>query len=672
MGWNSVWPASIDSGIPISYILRHCAGLPMPLAFAGRILESRCEEVIILNQVLNIRNVVCGLVAAAMLAALACGASETPSEPAAPAASGQQSAPAAAATEAPAASATEAPAQPTATAELAQPAGMTDASAGGAAPTAMPEPTDTPEPSAGTPVQADLRVAITPPYAENLLGWRVGGTNQGMLQPMQEALFQRDYLDWSAQPMLAESWEVSPDGQQWTIKLRENVPFHRDGGTFGVSDFVLSFQLWSHPEANTGLGNFWHQLLGPEGEQRSFEVETLGQAATVTAVSDSEMVWNMNRPELWIPFYASEATTDPLIYSLDYWETYGEDAYAQNPVGTGPWQHVSYEQGVKLEYERAFENHWRINPDFDTLTFFFAEEDLTRVAMLRTKEADIAEIPRDLQGDIVDAGFAITQSTLPAFMVWVGIGGQYLEDKRDANDPNTNVLVRRAMNHAIDREALNEAFFDNKMELMANTGWHPTDPSFDSEWEIPAYDPDRSRELLAEAGYGDGSGPSIEFMSGKLVGVPELTEIAVPIISWLEEVGFDVDRQIGEFQPIRTRYRAREMNGVLWTHRTGFWPAGRNMRIYFVSPTLAGAVYMFEDPNTEDLFGRWQSSVDEAERLELMQEAGQYLYDQNATIPLGFLFAEFGINPEVIASYSVNNSYFGGMKGHEYTQVVRR
>ena len=269
----------------------------------GARLRPRCEEVIVLKQVMNIRNVVCGLVAAAMLVALACGTSETPSEPAAPAASGQQPAQPAAATEAPTASATEAAAAaPPATTALAQPAGMTDASAGGAAPTAMPEPTDTPEPSAGTPVQADLRVAITPPYAENLLGWRVGGTNQGMLQPMQEALFQRDYLDWSARPMLAEEWSVSPDGTEWTIKLRENVPFHRDGGTFGVSDFVFSFQLWSHPEANTGFGSFWHQILGPEGEERSIEVEMLGQAATVTEVSDSEMVWNMNQPELWIPF----------------------------------------------------------------------------------------------------------------------------------------------------------------------------------------------------------------------------------------------------------------------------------------------------------------------------------------------------------------------------------
>ena len=44
------------------------------------------------------------------------------------------------------------------------------------------------------------------------------------------------------------------------------------------------------------------------------------------------MIWHANRPELWVPFWFSDATTDPLIYSLDYWQKVGEDEYAQNPV----------------------------------------------------------------------------------------------------------------------------------------------------------------------------------------------------------------------------------------------------------------------------------------------------------------------------------------------------
>ncbi|MCE2500553.1 MAG: ABC transporter substrate-binding protein [Dehalococcoidia bacterium] len=633
-----------------------------------------------MSRAIWIRTTIFAALSLALTAALACGApaEQQPAAPAAPAANQQQqqaaqSQPA----QQPAAqqTGTEQQQQPAAQQEakptLALPSGMADTRAGGAAPTAAPTAAPVPEATAGQPVQADLRVAITPPYAENLLGWRVGGTNQGMLQPMQEQLFQRDYVTWEAKGMLVTEWEVSKDGKEWHFQLREGVPFHHGDDTFGVSDFVFSFQLWSHPEGK-GATDWFHELLGPEGEKRSFEVDTLGITAAVEEVSDSEMIWHANRPELWVPFWFSDATTDPLIYSLDYWETNGEAVYAESPVGTGPWQHVSYQQGAKLEYERVPYEHWRITPDFETLTFFFAEEDLTRVAMLRAGEADIAEIPRELQGEVVDAGYAITQSTLPAFMVWVGIGGQYLEDKRNADDPTTNVLVRRAMNHAIDRHAINEAFFDNKMELMANTGWHPTDPAYDPAWEIPEYNPDLSRQLLAEAGYAEGAGPSIEFMSGKLVGVPELTEIAVPIISWLEEVGFEVDAQIGEFQPIRTRYKAREMNSTLWTHRTGFWPSGRNVRVYFVSPNQQGSVFMFEDPYVEEQYDTWKKSVNAEEREQIMQEVGQFMYEQNATMPLGFLFAEFGINPEVIAGYSVNNSYFGGMKGHEYTRVVRQ
>jgi ABC-type transport system substrate-binding protein len=416
----------------------------------------------------------------------------------------------------------------------------------------------------------------------------------------------------------------------------------------------------------------WDTLLGPAGDERSFEVETLGTAANVEVISDHEIVFHLGRPELNLLAFISDAFTDPLIYNLAHWEEVGREGYGKNPVGTGPWKFVEYNPGSSLTYERVDYEHWRVTPDFETLRYVFAPEDVTRLAMLLTGEADIVEIPRELQEEVLNKNMSITRSTLPAFMVWIAIGGQYLEDKRDSNDPNTDPLVRQAMNLAIDRKQLNDAFFAGKMELMANTGWHPSDPTFNPEWTVPEYNPEKARELLQQAGYTADAGPKVKFMAANLVGVPELKELGVPMSQMMEEVGFNMELEVGEFQPIRTAYKAREMQGTLWTHRTGFWPAWRNMLVYFVSPALDGAVFMYEDPFTEESYERFLNSIDLEERDNLIGDMGDFMYAQNATIPMGFLFAEFGVNPAVIAEYSVNNSYFGGMKGHEYTKVVRR
>ena len=233
-----------------------------------------------MSKIVSLRTAIFGVLALALTVVIACGGA-APAEPAAQTTSGDssaQSAQAAPQQSQPQQQQQQPASQPSGqqqaqsqapepTKAAAQPVGMSDASTGGGVPTSTPEPTEAPAATLGEPVQSDLRVAITPPYAENLLGWRVGGTNQGILQPMQEALFQRHYQTWEAVPMLAESWSVSPDGKQWTIKLRENVPFHHEEDTFGVSDFVFSFQLWSHPEAKTGFGDYWHQMLGPAGDR---------------------------------------------------------------------------------------------------------------------------------------------------------------------------------------------------------------------------------------------------------------------------------------------------------------------------------------------------------------------------------------------------------------------
>ena len=67
--------------------------------------------------------------------------------------------------------------------------------------------------------------------------------------------------------MLATDWSVSADGKTWNIKLRENVPFHHGEDTFGVSDFVFSFQLWSHPGEQGGVRTAVEHPIGPGRRQ---------------------------------------------------------------------------------------------------------------------------------------------------------------------------------------------------------------------------------------------------------------------------------------------------------------------------------------------------------------------------------------------------------------------
>ena len=81
---------------------------------------------------------------------------------------------------------------------------------------------------------------------------------------------------------------------------------------------------------------------------------------------------------------------------------------------------------------------------------------------------------------------------------------------------------------------------------------------------------------------------------------------------------------------------------------------------------------MYENPVTDELYNRFANSIDVMERRQLMTEIGDIIYNDYGTIPLVYLYGEYAINPEVVVDYKVNNSYFGALKGHEYTKAVRK
>ena len=539
----------------------------------------------------------------------------------------------------------------------------TAAQAGATVPAAQAEastPVSAVQPTAaasteGEPVQERLRVAVVPPYIQGTLGFLMGGTPQGLLQPIQEHLVQMDYFSGELVPMLATEWEMTPDGKTWNFKLRENIPCHK-GGDFTANDVVLGWELVTREDSAAGRREVWRNLLVVK--------------ENIEIVNDHEFVYHLQRPELTIPFLLADVQTDLTVYCQGYWNEVGQEGFEANPVGTGPYEFREFKQGANFLFERVPYKHWRANPDFRELEFLMVPEDATRLAMILTNEAEISEVNREGQVDVIAAGMKIARSSLPAYSAWIGIGGLYLDDKRDPKDPNTNLMVRKAMNLAIDREAINKAVFGGKGELMANMPYHSSDESFNPEWTVYPYDPEEAKRLLVEAGYPSGVG--VRFMIGPLAGVPELPDMGLAAAQMLEAVGFNVELQVGEFAPIRSAFRARELQNTLWTHRTGFWPGWRNIPVYFTSPKAEGIVFMYENPETDAMYNRFLNSVDVEQRRQLMTDIGNILYDDYGTIPMVYLYGEYAMNPEVVVDYKVNNSYFGALKGHEYTKAVRK
>src|SRR5207237_7898449 len=204
----------------------------------------------------------------------------------------------------------------------------------------------------------------------------------------------------------------------------------------------------------------------------------------------------------------------------------GEDGVKKRPIGLGPYKFVSHTPGVELVLE-AFEGYWRKVPNIKRLTIKSVPEESTRLAMLKKGEADFAggqgeiaeKIKRDPKLTLVD--------TRHASMFWLEFPEQW-----DAKSPWADKRVRLAVNYALDRQAINEA---------ACLGYCPPAGVIIPrvmDYALPLeplpYDPQKAKQLLAEAGYPNG------FDAGELVPIPPFFVVAEAVVNDLNAVGIRV------------------------------------------------------------------------------------------------------------------------------------
>ena len=311
-------------------------------------------------------------------------------------------------------------------------------------------------------------------------------------------------------PSLAESWTVSRDGLAYEFVLRKGARFH-NGDPVTAEDVKFSLERY-----------------------RGTSQKTLKDRVAAVETPDPWRV-RIRLKQPWPDFmtFYSIATGAGWIVPKKYVEKVGEDGFKKAPIGAGPYRFVSFTPGVELVLE-AFDQYWRRTPSVKRLVFRAIPDDTTRLAALKRGEVDIAYA---FFGPVAEEVRRTPGLTLKATVVptpfWV-----YFADQWDPKSPWHDRRVRLAANHAIDRQAINEA--ENLGHAKMTSSIVPA--SFDFYWQPPgyAYDPARARQLLVEAGYPNGFDAGDYFVDAAFVNVAEAT------VNYLQAAG------------IRTRVRPLE------------------------------------------------------------------------------------------------------------------
>jgi len=302
--------------------------------------------------------------------------------------------------------------------------------------------------------------------------------------------------------VLAESYEQI-DANRWRFKLRPGVKFH-DGAPFGADDVVTSFKNFQRPEVSYSyFYSGW--FAGPE------KVDDL----TVDLVT--------NRPtRLILPIIAHTGRIIPRTAT-------DPRAFEQAIVGTGRYRLVEFVPNNRVILERNDAWWGAEKPALRRLTIRHLPENATRLAALEAGEIDFAaNVPVDEVPRLRQRGYSILTSPAPR-NIWIGYN--FASDA-----PVKDIRVRRALNHAVDRAAINDAVYGGLGVPAVGPISKPTRFSQAIEPAYP-FDPAKAKQMLAEAGFARGFDVTFAAPNGRY---PKDREIAEIVASQLEQVGLKV------------------------------------------------------------------------------------------------------------------------------------
>ena len=233
-----------------------------------------------------------------------------------------------------------------------------------------------------------------------------------------------------------------------------------------------------------------------------------------------------------------------IVLPQKYLEEVGWDTFSKKPIGTGPWKLVRYDTGRAIEYE-AVKDHWKRPPKFDRLESVVVPEETTRLAMLRTGEADVASLSLESLPDAQSAGLQIVGDP-DRTAVRIELLGTYLPEA----GPTGDLRVRQALNLSINRQEMVNTIFRGRGEPAAVFPAGKISIGYPDDLKPYPFDPDAAKKLLADAGMPNGFNLKLHAVqSGSF---SQGAQVAEAVAGYWERVGIKasiIPIDIGSIRP---------------------------------------------------------------------------------------------------------------------------
>lgn len=456
-----------------------------------------------------------------------------------------------------------------------------------------------------------------------------------------ETLLNFGEQDTTIHPGLAKEWKVSEDGLTYTFQLQEGVKFH-DGTDFNAEAVVKNVERWKGGAEEKFY--YFNSMFKAEGED---------VIESVTAVNDYTVEFKLTRPQA--PFLKNLAMSPFGIASPTAFEKDG-DAFGDNPVGTGPFKFVEWKRNDSITVEKN-EDYWQEGlPKLDKIIFRAIPDNSARLNELITGGIDLADGINPSDGASVESNPDLQLIERPSMNVgYLGL--------TNTRPPFDNKLVRQAVNYAIDKQTIVDAFFEWRAEVAVNP--MPSSISgYNDEIEGYPYDPEKAKELLAEAGY-DGSEIELWAMPVPRPYMPDGQKVAEAIQKNLADVGIPSKIVTYEWATYLEKANNGEADAFLlgWTGDNG--DADNFLYTLLDKDTIGSNNYTYySNDETHDLLIAAQSEVDEEKRNELYKQAQAIIHEDAPWVPLAhstpLLAAKKGVTgylPHPTGSESLVNVY---------------